>query len=131
MGNWIYALLFLAVMGAAIYLLYRQGFVMTKSIAAILFMLCPGKNGGRANLNSCSGWARYMVRFRESRVYEFTFDCQLSKGDVEVLLLDKDRRQLLRLNRYLTSGRAEIDRTGRYYLRWEFKSATGKCALHW
>ncbi|MDE7262740.1 MAG: hypothetical protein K2N78_11885 [Oscillospiraceae bacterium] len=131
MWNWICAPLFLAVLGILIYLLYRQGFVMTKSIAAVLFMLYPGKNGDRATLNSCSGWARHAVRFRESRIYDFAFDCQLTNGDAEVLLLDRDKKQLLRLNRYQPSGRAALDPAGRYYLRWEFKSATGTCNLRW
>ena len=121
----------LAAMGIIIYLLYSQGYAMTKSIGAILFMLHPGRNGDKAALNSCNGWARHRVRFRESGVYTFTFDSQLTSGDAEVLLLDKNHRQLLRLNRYLNAGQAEIDKTGRYYLRWEFKSATGKCELNW
>ena len=131
MGNWICSLLFLAVMGVLICLLYRQGFAVTKSIAAVLFMFRPGKDCDKANLNSCSGWVRHMVRPRESRTYEFTLDCRLSNGDAEVFLLDKDRRQLLHLDRHLNSGRAELDQAGRYYLRWEFKSATGTCELHW
>ena len=130
MENWLYTLLFLG-MGTVIYLLYRQGYAVTKSIGAVLFMLRPGKDGDKADLNSCSGWARHRVRFRESRTYEFTFDCQLSNGDAEVLLLDGNNRQVLRLNRYLNAGQAEIDSTGKYCLRWEFKSATGKCELSW
>lgn len=42
--------------GILIYLLHRQGFAVTKSIAAVLFVFQPGKRGGRASLNSCTGW---------------------------------------------------------------------------
>ena len=130
MNPWSYLLLAASIC-AAIYLLYRQGYVVTKSIAAVLFMLRPGRNSDKATLNSCNGWVRHRVRFRESGVYSFTFDSQLTGGDAEVLLLDKNHRQLLRLNRYLSAGQTEIDKTARYYLRWEFKSATGKCELNW
>lgn len=72
-----------------------------------------------------------MGRFRESRTYEFTLEAQLSKGNVEVILLDKKKQQLLKLNRQSPSGKLELDAKNRYYLRWDFKGATGKCELHW
>ena len=72
-----------------------------------------------------------MGRFYESRTYTFVLDAQLSKGDVELQLLDKEKQPLLKLNRQLMSQTIDLDGKSRYYLRWEFKEATGKCELRW
>lgn len=128
--KWWPALLILAVC-VVVYVLYRQGIAVSRSTRAVLFVFRTGKGADKATLDSCTGWVRHVGRFHESRTYEFTLDCQLSKGDVEVLLLDRKKQQLLKLNQQLPAGRAELDGKNRYYLRWEFKKATGKCELHW
>ena len=120
-----------AAIGILIYLLHRQGFALTKSIAAVLFVFQPGKRGDRASLNSCTGWVRHRGRFRESRIMKFCFDGRLSSGDAEVVLLDSQKRELLRLNRHQSTGELKLDGTTRYYLQWEFHRATGICELHW
>lgn len=130
MNVWLYCL-FGAVAVVIIYLLYSRGIAVTKSIAAILFSFHTGKGGDRATLNACTGWVRHVVRFQESRTYTFVLDNRLSKGDAAVSLLDGDQRELLRLNRYLTIGSAELCRKSKYYLRWDFKGATGACTLYW
>ena len=117
--------------GILIYLLHRQGFAVTKSIAAVLFVFQPGKRGGRASLNSCTGWVRHRGRFRKSWIMKFCFDCRLSSGDAEVVLLDSQKRELLRLNRHQSTGELKLDGTARYYLQWECHRATGICELHW
>lgn len=131
MNSWLYSGVSIAAVGTIVYLLYCKGFGVTKSIVAVLFAFRPGKNSDKANLSSCNGWVRHVGRFQESRTYDFTFDAQLSKGDVEVILLDKKKQQLLILNRQVPYGKIEIDKRNKYYLQWNFKSATGKCELHW
>ena len=111
-------------------LLYIKGLVVSKSIRTILCVFRPGKDADRATLDSCTGWVRHVGRFHGDRTYEFTFDCQLSKGDAEVFLLDRHKQQLLKLNRQFPTGRAELKGKSRCYLHWEFKNATGKCELH-
>lgn len=120
-----------ALAGALLYWLYRQGFASTKCITAIMFVFRAGKHGDRAALNSCSGWVQHAGRFRESGIYEFHFDSQLSNGEAEVLLLDARKQELLRMNRLKHAGTLEVDGKSRYYLYWVFKSATGRCELHW
>ena len=39
---------------AVVYLLYRQGFGVSKSIAAVLFVFRPGKDADKVTLDSCS-----------------------------------------------------------------------------
>lgn len=110
---------------------YFLGIAITKRIRAILFMFQPGKNGDRAVLEACTGWVRHMGRFYESKTYEFVLDAQLSKGDVEVLLLDKKKQPLLKLSKEFPSRAINLDGNNRYYLLWKFKSASGKCELRW
>lgn len=62
---------------------------------------------------------------------KFCFDCRLSSGDAEVVLLDSQKRELLRLNRHQSAGELKLDGTARYYLQWDFHRATGICELHW
>lgn len=131
MEEGLYVLLFLLIFCPVMYLLYRQGLVMTKSIRAILFVFRPGKNGDKVSLNSCTGWVRHRGRFQESRTYLFSLDAKLSKGTVEATLLDQKKQPLLKLNPEFPSQSIDLDGKSRYYLRWEFKSATGKCELRW
>lgn len=121
----------LAAAGILALFLYRRGLMTTKRIAAVFFLFRPGKNRDQVSLNSCSGWVRHRGQFRESGSYEFRLDFGLSKGGAEVSLLDGEKRELLRLNWQQSAGTAELKRKGRYYLRWEFKGATGKCELWW
>lgn len=130
MIGWGYPVVLAAVAGVVLSL-HRQGFAVSKSIAAVTFVFRPGKDGDRVKLTSCTGWVRHTGRFRESRTYEFALERQLSKGDAEVLLLDREKREILRLNRHSPTGRIELDGDCKYYLRWEFRNATGKCALRW
>ena len=129
MNRWLY--LVIGALCAVMYLLYCRGLAVTKSIRAVLFVFRPGRDADRVTLTSCTGWVRHRGRFRESRTYAFALDAQLSGGEAEVLLLDRDRRQLLRLDRRTPIGEMELDGRSRYYLQWEFKSATGRCALRW
>ena len=60
-------------LGIAIYLAYSQGLVVTKWIAAMLFVFRPGKYGDQATVNVCNGWVRHRVRFQEDRSYAFVW----------------------------------------------------------
>lgn len=131
MNQWLYFAAFMALFCAIMYLLYCRGVAVSKCIRAILFVFRTGKDTDRVTLDSCTGWVRHVGRFHESRTYEFILDAHLSKGDAELCLLDKQKRQLLKLNRQFPAGRVELNGTSRYYLHWEFKNATGKCELHW
>lgn len=122
---------FAALLCAVLYLLYRNGAAVAKSITAVLFVFRPGRDGDRASLDSCTGWVRHVGRFRETRTYAFTFDARLSRGDAEASLLDGKKRPLLKLDRRTPSGEAELDGKERYYICWSFQNATGRCELRW
>ena len=110
---------------------YWGAIATTKCIRAILFVFLPGKNKDKLTLNTCTGWVKHMGRFYESKTYSFRFDAQLSKGTVEVFLLDKNKQPLLRLSQQTPSHTIHLDGKSRYYVQWEFKSASGKCELRW
>ncbi len=129
MGWWI--CFFILPFSIVMYLLYIKGLAVSKSTQAVLCVFRPGKDADRAALDSCTGWVRHAGRFHGGRTYKFIFDCQLSQGDAEVFLLDRNKEQLLKLNRQFPTGTAELEEKRRYYLRWEFRNATGKCELHW
>ena len=112
-------------------LLCHQGYVIRKRIAAVVFLFRVGKNCDKVSVNSCNGWVRHLRRFHKCRVHEFTLECQLSRGELEVSLLDEDRRTLLRLNPASPSGSIVLDAKHRYNLLWKFDHVTGKCKLHW
>lgn len=120
-----------AVVCALIYVLYRQGFGVLKRISAIMFVFRPGKNADRATLDSCTGWVKHAGRFSESRTYDFLLNTHLSKGNAEVALLDGKRQTLMKLTPQQPSCKIDLDAKNRYYLRWDFQSATGKCELQW
>lgn len=127
----VYPILTAALTGALIWLLYRQGLATTKCIAAVLFAFRPGKQADCVSLDSCTGWVRHAGRFRQGGAYQFYLDCRLSKGHAVVTLLDRQKGELLRLNQDHPAGEIELSRNVRYYLRWEFQNATGKCELRW
>lgn len=126
-----YPLTFLAAVVVAVYILYRRGAVVSKSICAALFVFKPGKSSDRITLESCTGWVRHGVRPRESREYEFSLTEELTAGKASVALLDREKRQLLKLDGQCPGGRVELEAKGRYYLRWEFSKAAGRCELRW
>ena len=119
------------VVSAVIYILYCQGFAVLRRTVAIIFVFRHGKNADKATLDSCTGWVKHVGRFRESKTYKFFFDAQLTRGNVEVILLDRKKQQLIKLNPQHSTCKIDLDAKNRYYLRWEFKGATGKCELRW
>ncbi len=126
--------LFLAifiVVYAFIYILYCQGFAVLRRTAAIMIVFRHGKNADKAMLDSCTGWIKHAGRFRESKTYEFFLDAQLSKGNVAVILMDRKKQPLMQLSPQSPACNIELDVRNKYYLRWEFKGATGKCELRW
>lgn len=103
----------------------------SKCIAAVLFAFRPGRNADRLTLNACTGWVRHIGYFPESGTYVFSLEAQLSKGTAEVVLLDRERRALVRFGPQCPAGSVELDAKRRYSLRWDLKGATGKCELRW
>lgn len=116
---------------AAAYLLYRSRIATTKCISAALFIFRRSKSAANVTVSGCSGWAGHTLRLDGGRTYEFHLDAQISTGEAHVYLLDKENNRLLSLDPYLSTGSVSPGESRRYYLRWEFKRASGKLSLSW
>ena len=127
----IWMLVLPAVLCIGLYLLCFRGIAVTKCMTAMIFMFWPGKDSDKTTVDSCDGWVRHVGRFRESRTYEFVLYSEMSKGNVEVFLLDQEKQPLLRLTPWLPSGSITMDGNSRYYLQWNFISDTGRFELRW
>lgn len=111
--------------------LYLQSVMVSKSIAALLFVFRPGRDADRLTLDSCTGWVKHIGYFPESGTYTFTLDTHLSKGTVEAALLNREKRQLMRLSPQCPAGGLDLDAGNRYSIRWELSGVTGHCELRW
>lgn len=117
------------VMGVGMYLLYISGWMVLSSKRAVTFV---GSRGGKAaSFSGCSGSVRRIVRFSEDRVYTFMLDCALTKGSVTIVLLDPDKKEVLRLSGEQPNMAVALERNKRYTLVVRFEAATGRYGLRW
>ena len=116
------SILILAAMAAVFYILYINGYMIMNAKKAILFF---GKERGKyARFTSCSGYMKRVIRFKENREYEFSFETELEKGEVSVELWKGNKDKILSL----TDGGTQtvsVESKERYYLVLRFVSATG------
>jgi len=111
------------------YLLYENGFMVFQSKRAVFYM--GSRRGNKASFSSCTGQSKRIVRFPESKSYQFQFDCQLTKGEVSVELLDSSKERILFLKSGQKQGTAALERGKRYVLIFRFQNATGSYLLEW
>ena len=117
------------VMGAVMYLLYINGWMVVSSKSAVSFV---GSRGGKAaSFSGCNGSIRRIVRFSESRTYTFSLDSALTMGSVTAALLDPDKQEILCLSANQPSMAVEIQAKKRYTLVLRFRTATGRYGLRW
>lgn len=121
-------LLFL-VLGCILYLLYRNGYLITNMKKAVMFV--GTRRGNQATFSSCSGYMKRMVRFKENKPYHFSLSSELTKGEMSVELLDSKKQQIMCLNENQRSADIVIDKKKQYYLVFRFRAATGNYDLRW
>ena len=122
------SILILALMVAVFYLLYINGYMIINAKKASLFL---GKERGKyARFASCSGYMKRVIRFKESREYEFSFETELEKGEVCVELWNGNQEKVLVLS---NQGKQviSVDNKKRYFLILRFVSATGSYHVDW
>lgn len=107
--------------------LYDQGYMIVKSTSAVVFI--GSARGYSARFTSCSGYIKRIVRFKDDGTYTFILDADLSKGDMSVELLDSAKQRIMQLNCANRSASVTVDKKKKYYLIFNFKSATGRYAL--
>ena len=107
--------------------LYSQGYMVSKSISAVTFV--GSMKGNSASFSSCSGYMKRVIRFKEDCTCTFVLDAELSKGDMSVELIDSAKQKIMQLNCSNRSASIAVDKTKKYYLGINFRSATGKYSL--
>ena len=121
-------LFILTVLMAGIFVfLYNRGYMVVKSLSAVTFI--GSSKGTGANVTSCSGYIKRIVRFRESGTLSYYLDAELSKGDILVELLDSGKHSIMKLNRENNHASITVESKKKYYLVVNFKSATGCYSL--
>ena len=119
-------LLIFALLCGMMYLLYINGYMVMSRKRALTFI--GSQRGKKASFTACNGWMKRVVRFKESRKYVFDLDLQLSKGEMQVELLD-GKDVIIHLDADKPTEYAEITAGKRYYLVFRFAKATGKYEL--
>lgn len=123
------------VLGCAIqYTLYINGYLIVKSIMALVFRGSARrwwKGRPAARVVACSGWVRKVIRFKESREYQFTFVSNVSKGSITTEVQNRKKETILKLDSENNHGFLAVDNRERYYLVVKFQKATGDFELTW
>lgn len=114
------------------YCLYVSGFLVINSKRAIMFVgSIKGKKSCHAKFISCSGSMKRVIRFKKDQIYQLKLNLELEKGDVQVKILNSLKQTVVTLNKNQMTANIEVDEKERYYLIFEFKSATGKYDFQW
>ena len=122
------SILILAAMAAVFYILYINGYMIMNAKKATLFF---GKERGKyARFTSCSGYMKRVIRFKENREYEFSFETELEKGEVSIELWDNKQEKMLSMTNQ-GSQTVILESKKRYYLILRFVSATGSYHVDW
>ena len=129
MGNKVlFAILFCILM----YFLYINGYMIINAKRAVTFIgSIRGRGMCGASFRSCSGYMKRIMRFRESRAYHFVLDAKLVSGEMEVEILDRDKKVIMHLDEHSPEAAIEVDAKMRYTLIVRFKSATGDFKMRW
>lgn len=120
-------------LGVLLYVLYDRGYLPVKSMSAIHFIgnMGTGTKKASAAFGSATGQIRRVLRFKESKPYEFTFKGKISKGTVEACVLESNKIPELVLNDECPSGTIHAVKGQRYYLVIRFQNAAGEYTLSW
>ena len=111
------------------YLLYINGYMVTKCTKAVMYV--GSKRGKKARFNSCSGYIKRVIKFEESRIYRITLDAELTKGEITAEIADKSKNIVAVLDSISNTAEIQAEKGKRYYLTMRFKSAAGQYEIDW
>ena len=120
-------------LGVLFYVLYDRGYMPVKSMSAIHFIgnMGAGTNKASAAFGSATGQIKRVLRFKESKPYEFTFKGKISKGTVKACVLESNKIPELVLDNECPVGTIHAVKGQRYYLVIRFQNAAGEYTLTW
>lgn len=119
----------LAGMALLFYVLYINGYMVMQSKRALMYV--GTDRGKKASFTSCSGYTKRVVKFEEDRIYHFNLKLELTKGDVQVEILDSGKQCLLSLDQNTTEGNITAEKGKRFFLVVRFGAASGNYAVDW
>ena len=90
-----------------------------------------GTSKASAAFGSATGQIRRVLRFKESKPYEFTFKGKITKGTVQAYVLESNKIPDLVLDNDCPSGIVHAEKGQRYYLVIRFQNASGEYTLSW
>lgn len=126
------ALLILVLLPVIYYVLYINGYMMSGSKSARVFV---GKNRGTnafwTQFVECSGTMKKVAKFRKSKEYKFHLNASLADGTVSVELLNKEKQVVMCITPETPDGTITVDKKQRYYMVYKFEDATGTYELTW
>ncbi|MBP3609795.1 MAG: hypothetical protein J6J42_05600 [Lachnospiraceae bacterium] len=126
------ALLILLLLPVIYYLLYSNGYMITGSKSAKVFV---GKNRGTnafwTQFVDCSGELKRVARFRKSKEYKFCLNASIAGGTASIEILDREKQVLLSLTPEQPEGRLMVDVKQKYFMVYRFESASGAYELTW
>ncbi len=120
-------LLIFALLGGVMYLLYINGYMVMSRKRALTFI--GSQRGKKASFTHCNGYIRRVFKVKESRKYVFDLDLQLSKGEMQVTLLDEGKNEIAWLDESRRTASLELTAGKRYYLVFRFANASGRYEL--
>lgn len=91
-----------------------------------IFMGQKYKNKHITSVKSCSGYIKFVIKFKESSTYSFENEIQLIQGAINIEILDKNKNVILLINNENTTKTLMIDKSKRYYIKINYVRATGK-----
>ena len=114
------------------YVLYINGYLVFGSKRAKVFV---GKNRGTKaywiQFVECSGELKRVVKFRKSKEYHFLLNANVAEGAVKIEIWNKEKEVVLSLTPEQPEGSLVADKKNRYYMVYQFESASGAYELTW
>lgn len=128
-----YVVILLFGLAVLLYILYDRGYLPVKSMSAIHFIGSMGASTNKASaaFGSATGQITRVLRFKESRPFEFTFKGKITKGTVQACVLENNKIPDLVLDNDCPAGIVHAVKGQRYYLVIRFQNATGEYTLTW
>ncbi len=131
LGEWIGIIIFLIVLAGVMIFLYFNGIMVTSCKAALLFVYERGENSEKFHINRCTGTQGRIIKFKDEGTYEFTLDNSIAIGSAEVVILDRQKVEIAKLNDDCSRTEFYANKGEIYYIKWKFSSASGECELKW
>ena len=112
--------------------MYDNGYIGITSKAAVVFIgSFPKKTSWQATFTKCKGTMKRIIRFEDSKSYNFKLDLEIDEGELVVEIMDSNKQVVLRLDTNTTTGSIDVGDNRKYYMTVRIGAATGKYVVSW